>query len=152
MNFMVFSSSSEPAAPARDALAGAAGSGELRRQSRDVHDGPDLDGAVAGRWNPRCDRDRLIPVLGLDQVVAAEILPRLRERAIGQHRLTVAHADAGRRRDRVQRAGAQVMPARREILAELGLQEEAPETETEESNEETAGQRRAALVPQPARE
>lgn len=45
-----------------------------------------------------------------------------------------------------------VVGAVREILAELGLQDEALETETEAAKEEIAGSRRAALVPQPVRE
>ena len=51
------------------------------------------------------DTDRLVKILGFDQKVAAELLSRLGEGAVGDEVLALAHPDAGRRRDGMQRTG-----------------------------------------------
>ena len=56
---------------------------------------------------------------GLDHEVAAELLARLRERAVGDEPFAVAHADAGRRGGRVQWRGGEELPAACEIVREL---------------------------------
>ena len=42
--------------------------------------------------NARRDRKRSVEILGLNQIIAAELLARLRERTVGRQRLAVAHA------------------------------------------------------------
>src|SRR5258708_4152648 len=54
-----------------------------RRQAGYFQDRPDFDGALARRWNPSRDADRLVEVLGLNQVEAAQLLARLRKWAVG---------------------------------------------------------------------
>src|SRR5438128_7703066 len=80
---------------------------------------PDLDGARAGQWNSCGDGDGFVEVLDVDEHVAAELLAGLRERTVGHEALAVAHPDAGRRRRRVQRETAQILPARRELFRDL---------------------------------
>src|SRR2546421_7060954 len=79
------------------------------RQTRYLHDRADFDGAQACRGNPCGDADRLVQILGVDEEVAAQLLARLRERPVGYQRFAGAHPDAGRRRDRVQRVGGQIL-------------------------------------------
>ena len=55
--------------------------------------------------------DRVVEVLGFDQVEAAELLARLRERAVGEHPLAVAHADRGGGRGRLSPSPPFIMPA-----------------------------------------
>src|SRR5437867_1828692 len=80
---------------------------------------PDLDGARAGQWNSCGDGDGFVEILDVDEHVAAELLAGLRERTVGHEALAVAHPDAGRRRRRVQRGTAQILPARRELFRDL---------------------------------
>src|SRR5947209_7307972 len=65
-------------------------------------DWPHLDRAVAGARTLGRDRGRLVEVLGLDHVEAAELLAGLGERAVGCHGLAVADANGGRARHRAQ--------------------------------------------------
>src|SRR5262249_7590083 len=66
-------------------------------------DRPHLDRAVLRARDAGGDRKRLVGILRVDQVVAAELLLRLGERAVGDERLTVPHADGRRRPGRLQR-------------------------------------------------
>ncbi len=50
---------------------------------RALHERPHFNGARAHRGNPCCDGDGFIEIFGLDEVVAAELLARLGERAVG---------------------------------------------------------------------
>src|ERR1700686_1306235 len=59
-------------------------------------DRPDLDRAEPRARNPRGDGKGRIEILGLDQIIAAELLAGFRERAVGGERLAVAHAHGGR--------------------------------------------------------
>src|SRR5436309_1008548 len=81
--------------------------------------GPDFDGARTGQRNSCGDRNGFVEILDVDEHVAAELLAGLRERTVGHEPLAVAHPDAGRRRRRVQRRAAQILPARRQLLREL---------------------------------
>src|SRR5260370_31646174 len=65
-------------------------------------DRPHLDGTESGAGNPRGDGERGIEVLGLDQIVTAELLARFRERTIRRQGLAVADANGGRGRGRLQ--------------------------------------------------
>src|SRR5437016_7941731 len=81
--------------------------------------GPDFDGARTGQRNSCGDGDGFVEILDVDEHVAAELLAGLRERTVGHEPFAVAHPDAGRRRRRVQRRAAQILPARRQLLREL---------------------------------
>src|SRR5262249_43743028 len=59
---------------------------------RDVHERPDLDRTTSSIWDLRSPSDRLIQVFDVDDVYAAELLLRIRERAVGGDRLSVPHA------------------------------------------------------------
>src|SRR5882757_8939099 len=65
-------------------------------------DRPDLDRTRLGAGNARGNGDRGVEILGLDQIVAAELLPRFRERTIRRQSLAVANAHGGRGRCRLQ--------------------------------------------------
>src|SRR6266496_5179228 len=76
-----------------------------------LHDRSDLDRArPRGRNAPR-DRGRLVQVLRVDDVVAAELLARLREGAVGRQGFAVADPDGRRGRDRLEGVAGQVFPA-----------------------------------------
>jgi len=53
-------------------------------------DRPDLDRSISGAGNARGDGQRFVEILGLDQIVAAELFARFRERSIRRQRLAVA--------------------------------------------------------------
>src|SRR5712691_8035687 len=78
-----------------------------------------FDGAHARRWNPSGDRERVVEILGLDQVIPAELLARLREGTVGQEPFLVAYPNARRRRGRVQLGSGHVVAARPDLLREL---------------------------------
>jgi hypothetical protein len=65
-------------------------------QARDLLHRPDLDGPFARHGNPCGNADRLVEILCLDEEVAAQLFPRLREWTIGHEPFAVAHPDAGR--------------------------------------------------------
>src|SRR3954453_22095873 len=65
-------------------------------------DRPHLDRADARRRNPRRDLDRGIEILGLHEVIAAELLARFGKRAVGLQRLALALAYGRRGRGRLQ--------------------------------------------------
>src|ERR1700730_17096361 len=82
------------------------------------HDRPDLDRTVSGAWNARGNRERGVEIPGFHQIVAAELLARLRERAIRRHSLAVANAHRGRGRRRLQPVAGLEIPALDDGLGE----------------------------------
>src|SRR5580698_3990056 len=72
------------------------------RQSAQFDHRPDFDGSLAGARNPARNLDRFVEMLGLDQEITAELLPRFGERSVGHRPLAVADAHAGRRRHGMQ--------------------------------------------------
>src|SRR5262249_57375762 len=86
---------------------------------RDLHDRTDFDRAQARAWNTRGNAYSLVEVPGVEEELATQLSARLREWTVGHEPLAVTHPDAGRRRDRVQWVGAQIMPARVKFLREL---------------------------------
>src|SRR5207244_6365991 len=98
---------------------GAAGR-RYRRSPRLGHreDRPHLDRAIAAAGDACGDRGRLVEVPGLDQVVAAELLPGLGERPIGGDRLAALDADGGRGRGRLQRGTGLEMAALHDRVGE----------------------------------
>ena len=74
----------------------------LVREARDFEDGADFDGAPARAGDAGGDLDGLVPVLRVDEEVAAELLARFGEGAVGDNLLAGAHADAGGRVGQVQ--------------------------------------------------
>src|SRR5688572_3420240 len=84
----------------------------------EVHHRPHLDRAEPRRRNARRDLDRLVQVLGLDEVVAAQLLLRLGERAIGGRRLPVPHPHRHRGLRRVERIAADVLACLLDVVGE----------------------------------
>src|SRR5262245_23430768 len=60
------------------------------RKARQLHDRPDLDGALAGAGDAGGDADGLVEVARLDEEEAAELFAGFRERAVGHQPLAVA--------------------------------------------------------------
>src|SRR5256714_4574128 len=73
---------------------------------RKGHDRTHFDGAEARARDLRGDGDGLVQIGRLDQVVAAQLLLRLGEGAVGSQALAVAHAHRGGRVGRLQRVAA----------------------------------------------
>ena len=67
----------------------------LVREAGDFEDGADFDGAPARAGDAGGDLDGLVPILRIDEEVAAELLARFGEWAVGDDPLAGAHADAG---------------------------------------------------------
>src|SRR5919107_1264011 len=91
----------------------------ILRQARDLHHRPDLDRAPARSRNAGGDIDRFVQIRRVDQVVAAELFARLRERTVGYQPFAVPHPDAGRRRAQVEWGGAQIPTAVIEVSSKL---------------------------------
>src|SRR6266542_2541814 len=85
---------------------------------RHLHDRSDLDRARPRGRNACRDRGRLIQVLRVDDVVAAELLARLREGAVGRQGFAVADPDGRRGRDRLEGVAGEVFPALLDALGE----------------------------------
>src|SRR5438876_4719650 len=94
-----------------------------RRDESAVHgpDRADFDAAVPCAWNASSDRDCLIKVLHLDEVIAAELLARLGERSVAGHGLAVAHAHRRGGGDRPQPVGRLEVPGLHDGLGELAV-------------------------------
>src|SRR5712691_1421563 len=91
----------------------------MRRQAGHLHHRPNFDGPQACAWNPSGDVDRLVEIPGVDQEVAAQLFARLRERTVGHEPFALAHPDAGRRRNRVQRGGSKILPGPPDLARKL---------------------------------
>src|SRR5437762_2465658 len=97
-----------------------------RRSVRRVY-GPDLDRAHARRRDAGGDRGRLVEILRLDQVEAAELLLRLGERPVRGEELGVADAHRPRGPRGLERLSSPVVAARSNALRERAVfREEAP--------------------------
>src|SRR5271166_2850420 len=99
-------------------LASSVASTNLPSLHVDLPDGPHFDRAVLRPRNPRGNRNRLVEIFRLNQVVAAELLLGFREWPVRHYRLAVAHANRGGRRGLLERIAALVLPALREVLRE----------------------------------
>src|SRR3989442_10946927 len=75
----------------------------------ELHNRTNLDDAVLGAGNTRRHLDRVVEVLRLDEVVAAELLFRLDVRSVGRRELPVPHPDRGRGIGRLERFAADVI-------------------------------------------
>src|SRR5436190_10970554 len=85
------------------------------------HDRPDLDRTRLGAGNAGGNAKRRVEILGFDQIVAAELLARLREWAIrGQH-FAVADPHGGRGRRRLQAVAGLEMAALNDGLGERAV-------------------------------
>src|SRR5579872_1980236 len=95
------------AAAAKASSTQAAAPATLIRPASAIHrpDRPHLDRTVLGGGDLGGDADRLVQVLGLDQVVAAELFAGLGERAVRGQRLAVADPHRGGGGDRLQPVG-----------------------------------------------
>ena len=118
-------------------------SSSMRRLRRAIDERPNLDRRRTRRRDARRPLDRLVERLGLDQVVAAERLLRLGERAVGDERLAAAdpHSGRGRRSAAARRRltslpSARMASGEREVLAADRCDRSRPST---------------ALVPRPRR-
>src|SRR5690348_8673997 len=79
------------------------------------------DAACTKRRDAPGDRDRFVEVPAVDQVVAAELLLRLRERTIGDDRLARLLAQRRRRLARAELRAGPVLTAGRQVLLELAV-------------------------------
>src|SRR4051794_36990312 len=79
------------------------GAGMMMPSACEHPDRPHLDRAALRGGDPRGDLGRLVQILRLDQVVAAQLLLHLRERPVRGQRLAITNADARRRRGRLER-------------------------------------------------
>src|SRR5262249_47602963 len=70
---------------------------------RDIHQGPNLDRTGSSVRNLRSPGDRLVQVLDVDDINAAELLFRIREWAVTRNGFAVAHANRRRRGGGVER-------------------------------------------------
>src|SRR3974390_2874499 len=66
------------------------------------HDRPDFDRAFPCAGNTRRNSDRGVEILGLDQIIAAELFARLRKWTVGGEDLAIAHAHGCGRGRRLQ--------------------------------------------------
>src|SRR5262249_20655024 len=73
------------------------------------------------RRNSRRDCYRIIQVLGLDHVVAAQLLLGLRKRTIRDELLAISHPYRGRLRYRMQLVPANIVPALGDRLREISV-------------------------------
>src|SRR5712692_8738327 len=92
----------------------------LRWQIRNFYYRADFDGAFARAGNAAGNVDGFIEVFGVDQVITAQLLARLRERTVGHEPFAVTDLHAGSGRDRLQRTGGQKLAVRLELVRELG--------------------------------
>src|SRR5918998_2226324 len=91
----------------------------ILRQTRDFHHRPDLDRAPTTTRYAGGNIDRFVEIRRVDEVVAAELFARLRERTVGYQPFAVPHPDAGRRRAQVEWGGAQIPTAVIEVSGKL---------------------------------
>ena len=82
--------------------------GSSLRRVCDLNQWPDLDGSNARAWNSRGDANRFVAILGMDQEIARDLLPRLDKWPVRYERFALAHSNHGRRRRRLQRRRAQI--------------------------------------------
>src|SRR5258706_375382 len=90
-------------------------------RSGERRDRADLDaplGPAARRRDAPRPVDRLVQVRAFEEVVAPELLLRLRERAVGREELRFADAHRARRRRRLERLSGPVVAARPDALGE----------------------------------
>src|SRR6202048_2493195 len=85
------------------------------------HDRPDLDRTRLGAGDARGNGKRGVEILGFDQIVAPELLARLRERTIRRQGLAVANPHGGRRRRRLQPVAGLEMAALDNGLGEYAV-------------------------------
>src|SRR5436190_1018266 len=70
------------------------------RQSWDFEHRANLDGPLASAGDSFGDTDGLVKLRRVEQEVVADVFARFSEWPVGDEGLAVAHADAGRRRNR----------------------------------------------------
>ena len=85
------------------------------------HDGTHFDRSGARRGNALGEADGFIEILGVDEVVAAEVLAGFGERAVGRLALAVANANRGGRGGRLERVAALVVAALGDGLRERAV-------------------------------
>src|SRR5215510_11248134 len=89
-------------------------------QSAELHDRPHLDRAAhPHRRDARRDRDRLVEVLGLDHVIAAQLFLRLGERAVRADRLSILGPHGRRCAGRLERIAGEEGAAPPDAFGEL---------------------------------
>src|ERR1700712_1687608 len=83
----------------------------IRKSGGHRPDRANFDRPVFSTRNPRRDFRRLVQILCVDQVVAAELLASFGEWAVGCRALAVAHPNCGRRLGRLKGGAALVVTA-----------------------------------------
>src|SRR5215469_5637426 len=87
--------------------------------SANLHDRADFDRSIARAGDLRGNGNRLIEVLRIDQVVAAELFLGFGKRAVGDERFAVADAHRGRSFSPLERVSSAILPGCLKILGEL---------------------------------
>src|SRR5713226_1629508 len=86
---------------------------------RPLEDGPHFHDAPLRRRNPRGDGDRFVEILGFNQVVAAELLTRLRVRTVRDEPFAVTLTDTSGHGRRLQLVTGHIVAARLDLLRKL---------------------------------
>src|SRR5439155_23629933 len=81
----------------------------------------DLDRSALRARDLRGPLNRLVEILALEEVEAAELLLGLREGTVGDQALAVAHPDGRRRRRGLQAGAGHEDPGRLDLLSELAV-------------------------------
>src|SRR5690348_16875285 len=84
----------------------------------ELHDRANLDRPEFRRWNARGHLNRVVEILGVYQIVAAELLFRLGEWSIRRGDFAVANTQRGRSRRGLEGVAAEVMAAVLDALGE----------------------------------
>src|SRR6185437_13827700 len=84
----------------------------------EYHDGPYFYRAELGAWNSGGNLQRVVQILGFDQIVSAELLLGFGERTVGGDGLPVANTYRGGRRRRLERVAPDEVAARLDVFAE----------------------------------
>src|SRR5712671_3829727 len=90
-----------------------------RRQSLDLPHRPDFNSSDPRSGNPAGDVDGFIEILGVDQKIAANLLPRLREWTVDYVPFPVANLHTGRRRCWLKRRSVQISSLLVKLIREL---------------------------------
>src|SRR5689334_15655246 len=87
--------------------------------SRNVSNRTDLDGAVLCARDSRRDLNGIVEVLRLDEIEAAELFLRFRERSVGRGDLAIANSNGGRGLRGLERFAAEPVAALSGVVGEL---------------------------------
>src|SRR5262249_49751259 len=82
-------------------------------------DRSDFDRTFSRHWNPLGDIQRLVEIIGVDEVISPELFSSLCERSVGHESFPVSDANAGRSCRGVQGGGVHILSLRMNFLRKL---------------------------------